>query len=367
MATLKKFCVLSALLALVGGCSTSGDEAATGTTSTSVTSETAATATAATATSNNAVTAAAKSASVRLGWGSGDGQVGGLARGTERMAEGPSAVAVGPDGSVYLLDRLNGRVLRMTGRGATVVATVPQDSEELAVGADPTGQLVIGAWSPLRARVWLRAGGQDVGEVTVPRALRLARGIALTTSRQVLVHNAHQETYRLGSPATGRSLAAVLHSKREGAVFLADGSGVQVRRRPSDGRAEVLVLTAGERAHVARRILLDDVVLGVRLVGATAGHLCMRLEKAAVGANAKDGAAAGEPITVRREAVCVRADDGAEVLRAALPAVGRYLPRRELALGGSPARLVLIHPTETGLEVLGWTLPTASARAEVTR
>jgi hypothetical protein len=289
--------------------------------------------------------------------------VGGTLRSGEQLAEGPSSVAVGSDGAVYVLDRLNGRVLRVTSRVVEVVASVPVDSMELAVGADSAGTtgVVIGAWSPLRAKVWLRAGGQNAGEVSIPRSLRLARGIGLAGSRQVIVRNAHQETYRLGSPAASRSLSAVLHSKREGAFFLADGSGVQVRRRSSDGRVEVLVLGNGagamDRTTVTRRMELDDVVVGVRLVGAAAGHVCVRLVKADASATV------GQGVAVRREVVCVRAADGAEVLRRALPGPGRYLPRRELALGGSPARLVFMHPTNAGLDVQVWTLPDASAGA----
>lgn len=313
----------------------------------------AATATLATTSSPSSAPSVVAGFTRRLAWGSGSAEVGGTPRGPERMAEGPSGVAVGPDGVAYVLDRLNGRVLRVTQRVVETVATVPVDSEELTVGADSATGVLIAAWSPLRARVWLRGGGQAVGEVTVPRALRLARGIALGGSRQVLVRNAHQETYRLGSPAASRSLAAVLRSKREGAYFLADGSGVQVRRRTQDGRAEVLILNAGERSTVTRRIALDDVVMGVRLVGVADGHVCLRLEKA--------GTASARGVNVQREAVCVRVDNGAEVLRQTLPAPGRYLPRRELALGGSPARLVFLHPTNAGLDVRVWTLPGAAA------
>lgn len=289
--------------------------------------------------------------------------MGGTSRGNELPAEGPSSVAVGSDGAVYVLDRLNGRVLRVTSRAVKEVASVPMDSMDLAVGVDSVSGadagVVIGAWSPLRARVWLRAGGQDAGEVIVPRSLRLARGIGLFASRRVVVRNAHQETYLLGSPAAGRSLAAVLRSKREGAYFLADGSGVQVRRRPSDGRAEVLVLEAGtsNRTTVKRRLVLDDVVMGVRLVGAAGGHVCVRLEKT------DPTASVGSGVAVSREVVCLRAADGAQVLRRALPAPGRYLPRRELALGGSPARLVFMHPTNEGLDVQVWTLPDATSGA----
>jgi len=342
VAYFRGFFVVTALLALMAGCATDGGG------------------------SGAAATTKAATSTVRSGtgferlvaWGNGSAEVGGTPRGTERMAEGPTAVAVGPDGAPYVLDRLNGRVLRVTSRAVETVAAVPVDSEDLAVAADSATGVVLAAWSPVRARVWLRAGGQEVGRVTVPRVLRLARGIALVGSRQVLVRNAHQETYRLGSPAAGRTLAAVLRSKREGAFFLADGSGVQVRRRVADGRAEVLVLGAGERTTVTRRILLDDVVMAVRLVGVAAGHLCLRLEKA-------DNAAT-RGIGVRREALCLRVDDGAEVLRKALPPPGRYLPRRDLAVGGSPARLVFMHPTSAGLDLQVWALGGATTAAGVT-
>ncbi|MFH2005989.1 MAG: hypothetical protein ABI333_05315 [bacterium] len=281
-----------------------------------------------------------------LGWGDGVNQVGLLPRATEQLAQGPAAVAVGPDGAAFVLDRRNGRVLRLDGNDVSVAAAVPVDAEDLAVSAAP-GEALLAAYSPLRARVWLRDAGKPAGEVAVPRVLRLTRGIVLGASRQVLVHNAHQETYRLGSPSTPRLLASVLHSKREGACFLADGSGVAVRRR-SDQRAELLVLGQGERAPVKRSFVLPDTVMAARIVGTADGVVCLRLEKA--------GPAAGGQVDVLREAVCLNADSGAEVFRRALPAPGVFLPRRELALGGSPARLAFIHAEAGGLRVHLWTL-----------
>ena len=71
-----------------------------------------------------------------LSWGGGHGQAGYSPASPERLAEGPSAVAVGPAGEVVLLDRLNDRVLRIAGGQISAAASVPRDAEDLAVGPE---------------------------------------------------------------------------------------------------------------------------------------------------------------------------------------------------------------------------------------
>ena len=282
-----------------------------------------------------------------LPWGAGAGQVGLRPTVPELMADGPSAVAVGPDGAAFVLDRRNRRVLRVTASRVRVAATVPADAEDLAVGADGT----LAAYSPLKARVHLLRGETPLGVVSVPRVLRGVVGITLGASRQVLLRVAHQETYRLGSPAVPRSLAAVLHSKREGAFRLADGRAVAVRRR-ADGLAELLVIRPGERATVTRRHRLPEPVLAARVMGVAGSVACLRLER--------PGPVAGGRISVSRRLVCLDVDSGATRLARDLPLPDPdlYLPRRELAVGGSPARVAFLRPTHSGLSLQVWPLQT---------
>ena len=283
-----------------------------------------------------------------LTWGNGAASVALQPRAPEQAAQGPSAVAVGPRGAAYVLDRLNGRVLQVTAEAVRPVASVARDAEDLAVGVDFEAATLLAAYSPLRARVWLHTPRGPAGEIAVPRALRQIRGVALDGAGQVWVHTAFQERYRLGSPRAAQPLAGVLHSKREGEYLLADDSGVAVRLLP-DGRPELLWFGPGRRAPVTQRIPLPDHVLAARVVGVADGQVCLRLEKPGPGTG----------ISVVREVVCIDLSNGLETLRRALPQPGRYLPRRELAVGGTPARLAFIHAADQGLAVHVWVLERA--------
>lgn len=275
-----------------------------------------------------------------LPWGSGPGQVGLRPRGHEILAEGPSALAVSSDGAVLVLDRRNGRVLRVGAGGqVSVAARVPLDSEDLA--AAPRGGLA--TFSPLRSRVWLRDGrGEPAGELAVPRLFRQVRRVGLGASLEVTLHDAHQETYRLGSPSAALSLEAALSSRREGAFLLSDGTGVAVQLR--QGLPELLRLGHGPRVRVVGRHLLPRRALAARVVGVAGGAVCLRTEH--------DHPARAREI--RRRVVCLDPGSGRLMLDRQLPAPGLYLPRRELALGGDPARLALIHPGPRGLRVQTW-------------
>jgi len=275
-----------------------------------------------------------------LPWGVGDGQATFRPGQPERLAEGPSAVAVGPDGDVLVLDRLSRRVLRVPASGTGAVrmaAGVPEDAEDLAVG--PDGGLA--AHSLLRARVFFYAAdGAAAGELAVPRALPAPRGLVIGASRQTRIHTAFQETYPLGSPTAPQLLAAVLHGKRRGAAFLPDGRGVRVARR-ADGAVRLLAGDHRDGQTMTEVPVPGAPALAARVIGASGATVCLRVERAATGPG----------LAVRREAVCLDALTGAVRVRQALPDPGPYVPRTEVAVGGHPARLAWIRPTAAGLGV----------------
>ncbi|MFH1132490.1 MAG: hypothetical protein V1754_14230 [Pseudomonadota bacterium] len=277
--------------------------------------------------------------------GSGPGQVGFQPRKLEQLAEGVSAVAVDPDGSVYVLDRLNRRVLRVAQGGVSSAAQVPEDTEYLATGADGT----IASYSPLRSRVWLAADGEDVGQIDIPRVFREVQRIGIGPSLQVRIFTAFQESFWIGSPNVPRTLGSMLHSKREGAVFLEDGTGVAVRRL-STGRPEILQYNT--EGQIVDRRLLENEVLAARVIGASCDAVCLRLEEQ------MDGPA----FHVHRKVDCFSPKTGEVFFSRELPTVGEFVPKIELAMGGCPARLAFIRPTSEGLHVWIWNLPQVTGR-----
>lgn len=263
--------------------------------------------------------------------------------------EGIASVAIAPDGATWLLDRLHGRIVRLDERGRIErTVDVAPDAEELAIGPDG----VLAAYSPLRARVWLFDENGPAGEVAVPRDFEEVVGISVGASRQVSLSTGYQETHLLGSPSVPQTLASMLAGKREGAAFLADGAGISVVRN-EDGRAELLVLVRGEERTVERaRHLLGTGVLAARVVGAAGNVACARVEREAKAV----------PLKVERRVICLDANTGARVVDEALAAPGPFLPRRELAVGGEPARLVHVVAEKTGLRVRSQPLVVGGAR-----
>lgn len=270
-----------------------------------------------------------------LRWGAGPGEVG-LARArSERLAEGPSALALDSSGAVLLLDRLNGRVLRVPDLigEPEVAATVRADYEDLAVGPDGA----IALFSPLRANVGVVDGSGTSPELAVPDAIEDVVGLSLGPSRQVTLFTALQESFRIGSPSLPQAVPSILHTKREGAARLETGAGALVRR-DSDGRLEVrLVSKSGAAAFD-----LPVRGLSARVVGVVGRAICLRVER-------EDPAS---PATVLRRALCVDAVTHETLLDEELGAPGLYVPRRELAVGGSPPRLVFARPEDAGLRLI---------------
>lgn len=261
---------------------------------------------------------------------------------TERLARGPAAIAVHPKGNtVYVLDNVNGRVVRRDRDKLAVVASVPKDCDDLAVG--PDGAIAVRRSVKPEVLV-IDRGGNLVG--TVDTSAVEVEHLALLSSRRVAVTSPFQETFLLGSPSLPQLPQMILANKREGAAQLADGSGV-VAVRNDDGELELRAVRPGpdgQSSIVHRRVLGKGSAASV--AGASGTVACARIEHAV-----------DEPsgtVSVTREAACVDMATGTTLLREALPAPGPYVPRRELAFSGKT--LAGIFPREDGIEIRTWTV-----------
>jgi len=293
-----------------------------------------------------------------LRWGSDLDQAGFHPGADELLAEGPTSIAIGPAGQVLVLDRLNERVLEVSAGETRVAAAVPADSEEIAIGPDGA----IAAMSLLRAKVWVYdERGNGVGEVAFPRSFQRVHGVGLDASRRVTLRTSYQETHDLGSPSLPGDLTTMLHSKREGAFFLADGRGLQARlvhssvgpatvNSASAGSAELLVVearanlgpAARESERVSQRIAIGEGFSSVRVVGVTGNVACVRLESVT----------STPEIAVTRRVRCVDLVSGVAVLDQGLPNPGAYVPRQELAVGAG--KVSFMSPSAEGLVVATW-------------
>jgi hypothetical protein len=292
------------------------------------------------ASSGNTSSATQAKLSTILPWGNAEGEAGLRPQAFETMAQGPNAIGVAADGAPLLLDRLNGRVLRVEPSGRVQsIASVPVDAEDLSVAPDG----IMAAFSPLRATAWMyHADGSPLGELRVPRSFRELMGLDIGASNRLVVRTAYQERYDIGSHSAPMQLPVTLRTKREGAYELPSGHGIAMRI--VDGQpAMLLTKNAEDRSVVDRTIAIARSASAARLVGTFGTIACMRLEL--VSSTPK--------MSVTRSALCIDTDDRRVVFEQALPKRGLYLPRRELSLGAA-GHLAFMHPTETGLTVTTW-------------
>jgi hypothetical protein len=268
-------------------------------------------------------------------------------QGFERVAEGPSAVAVASHGRLLLLDRLAGRVLRIDARGrASTLSEVAIDSQDLA--ARTGGGFV--THSAVRATAWFfDARGRESGKLSTPRSLRELRGIEWSPNGMLWGHTAYQERFRIGTSERSLPLAAVLASKREGAVLLDDGQSANTIVIGDHAVLQLLsephVLSEPQEARrttIAKRIRLPHATTASRIVGAHASTVCLRTEHVS-----------GRPsLRVTRRLLCVDVVRHAVVLDVDLGEPGLYLPHRELAVGAGSVAHIL--PQSDGLLIRRW-------------
>ena len=202
---------------------------------------------------------------VTLPWGDATGAIGLRAPQAEFLGDGPSGIALGPDGEVTVVDRLHGRAVRVDAAGAHHAFALDADVEALAVGDDGA----IALFSPLRSRVDLRtAEGAPLGEVAVPRTVGDVVGLSLGASRRVEIQTAYQERFVAGSANAPLDANAVLRTKREGAVSLDPDRALEALLDASGTAFVVVVATRdGERAHEERRLEVARGAASVRVLG----------------------------------------------------------------------------------------------------
>lgn len=282
-----------------------------------------------------------------LPWGAGDGAIGWRAPAEEFRGDGPSGLAVAPDGRVLVVDRLNRRLVAVDAGGATTLGTVAEDAEHLA--AAPGGPIAL--YSPYRSRAWIHAeGGAPAAELAVPRGVGEVIRIGLDPSLRLEVTTAFQERYVVGGSAARLTPADVLRSKREGALGPSregpSGEGLAlIALRGDDG--EVTVRSVDERgarredgseARVVARLGRAD---AIRLIGRSAGHVVVVVEHVEQ---------PDEAIRVTRRLVVIDAATGDEAASRDLPG-GLWMPREGVAVGGSPPAVAFMVPEPDGLRV----------------
>ena len=246
------------------------------------------------------------------------------------MARGPMAVAIDND-RVLILDNENERVVAVAADGLDTVADgVHRTSEDMAV--DANGALAL--YSPLHSSVQLRGkAGQAAGSVEVPRTLRTTARLELGPSRQVELYSALQERLVLGSPAAPKSLATVLHSRREGAYVVDDH--VSVVARAGAGQASFdIIATGSERSRVVESIEVPGAATAAQIFGGAGRVVCARVE---------DLDTSLSEVDVSRRAVCFDLRSRKWVVDEPLPDPGIYLPRRELAMTANERSVTVAH------------------------
>jgi hypothetical protein len=135
-----------------------------------------------------------------FGWGSGEGQLG-SSRQPEGNPEGPMSVTVGPDGSVWILDQVNQRLVKLDAKGRRL-GTVPvpvQAAQDVVVTKD--GSALVMDRLVDKAVAIIGPDGKPRGELPL-EGKGLSEGGASTglfdDGDDVLVEREHGDLVRLG-------------------------------------------------------------------------------------------------------------------------------------------------------------------------
>jgi hypothetical protein len=183
-----------------------------------------------------------------LAWGGPDSpQLG--SRDKSAAAQGPTSVALGPQGKIWILDNQANRLLAYDSSGCLLetVALAPGHRDDLAVGHD--GSLALLARHTAQIEI-LDQNGRPQKSIKLSPHLGPLRRIGF--SQEIQLENAHGERFGLGLPDNPKTVRQVLFSRRQGpigsefdcAVKVDEGkvslyrwgqpSGLTAERRPAD-------------------------------------------------------------------------------------------------------------------------------------
>ena len=148
-----------------------------------------------------------------LPWGNGSGEVGLLPPAEERIPQGPLSLAVDNDGSLWLLDQVNHRLVHLSPNGDWLgFMDSPPGATDLFVGLD--GSLFVLSLINRRVTVIDSNGGTE--QVQIPMALRHVAGILVDSRGHLLLTTAYENTYDLGVPGAWIPWPDLLHTVAEG-------------------------------------------------------------------------------------------------------------------------------------------------------
>jgi hypothetical protein len=281
-----------------------------------------------------------------FGWGSGDDQLG-RDRQPEGNPEGPMSFAPGPDGSVWILDQVNQRLVKI-GPAGRRLGTVPlplQAAQDVVVTKDGSALVmdrlvdkavaVIGPDGKPRGELKLEGKGVPEGGATT--------GL-FEDGDDVLVEREHGDLVRLGKvsgkadPERGEVPG---RPSKDGAAYL---TAMLV-----DPAAGLVALTSVSKATLAHRftsqLSFGSAVLALVLLDSDASGL------AYVGAQREVAGSTPEAPRVGLSVLCVDGADGRPVGQVSFPA--NAVPEesfRELAVGGDGA-ILFLRRTEQGAQL----------------
>lgn len=159
-----------------------------------------------------------------LPWGDGVGELGLLPPAEERRPEGPCALAVAPDGTLWVLDQVNWRLVHLSPSGDWIGELVaPPGASDLYVG--PDGNLFV--MSLVNHRVTIIDSEDEREHVPIPMAFRTIARIFVDSRGHLLVVNSHENSYDLGMPGAWIPWPDLLHTAREGVPGVSEGRRYQ--------------------------------------------------------------------------------------------------------------------------------------------